>query len=137
MHSKRKGNIGQFAVGLELTKLGYSVFTEEGDISKIDILAEKDGKILRIQAKAITPTDNCIHLHLKKTGPNYSFAYKPEMFDYFGIYDLEDGKVYLVGSDILVKNKNRLNLRKTKAKNNQTANVRMACDFEINKVLGS
>lgn len=137
MHSKRKGNIGQFAVGLELTKLGYSVFTEEGDISKIDILAEKDGKILRIQAKAITPTDNCIRLHLKKAGPNYCFSYKPEMFDYFGIYDLEDGKVYLVSSDILLKNKNRLNLRKTKAKNNQTTHVRMACDFEINRVLGS
>lgn len=41
MHAKIKGNIGQFATCLVLSTMGFSVFTEEGDISKIDIIAEK------------------------------------------------------------------------------------------------
>jgi hypothetical protein len=137
MHSKRKGNIGQFAVGLALTKLGYSVFTEEGDISKIDIIAEKNGKLLKIQCKAITPTGGCIKIPLKKSGPNYQFYYNADMFDYFGAYDLEDDKVYLVSSEILKQNNTLLNLRKTNSKNNQKTKVNMAEDYEIEKVLGS
>ena len=88
MHSKRKGNVGQFAVGLELTKLGYSVFTEEGDISKIDVIGEKQGKLIRIQVKAITPVGGSLICKMVKAGPNYRFSYKKDMFDYFAIYDL-------------------------------------------------
>lgn len=56
MHNKRKGNIGELAVALELANHEYSVFTEQGDISKIDLVAEKDGVLIRIQCKAITPS---------------------------------------------------------------------------------
>ena len=135
MHSKRKGNVGQFAVGLALTKLEYSVFTEEGDISKIDIIAEKDGKLIRIQSKAITPVDNKLILNLKKSGPNYKFHYECGMFDYFAIYDLEDGNVYLVPDSILSENNNTFNLRKTPSKNNQTSGVHIASDYLIEKML--
>jgi len=137
MHSKRKGNIGQFGVGLALTKLGYSVFTEEGDISKIDIIAEKDGKLIKIQSKAITPVDGCIKIPLKKSGPNYQFYYDASMFDYFAAYDLEDGKVYLVSSNILKENNTLFNLRKESPKNNQKDKINLASDYEIEKVLGS
>jgi hypothetical protein len=135
MHSKRKGNIGQFAVGLELTKLGYSVFTEEGDISKIDILAEKDGKILRIQVKAITPTNDKLILQLKKSGPNYKFYYELGMFDYFGLYDLDDGHVYLVPDSVLANNSTSFNLSKKTSKNNQISGVHAASDYLIEKML--
>jgi hypothetical protein len=135
MHSKRKGNIGQFAIGLALAKLGYSVFTEEGDISKIDIIGEKDGKLIRIQVKAITPVDNTLTVPLKKSGPNYSFKYKVDSFDFFGIVDLEDGSVYLVSSKVLNDHSSSFKLRKIPTKNNQTSDVNMACDYEIEKVL--
>lgn len=135
MHSKRKGNIGQFALGLALTKLGYSVFTEEGDISKIDIIAEKGGKLLRFQSKAITPTDNKLQLHLTKSGPNYKFTYQQGVFDYFAIYDLEDGDIYLVPDSVLSENNHKFNLRKAPSKNNQTSGVHMASDYLIEKIL--
>lgn len=137
MHSKKKGNIGQFAVGLSLAKLGFSVFTEEGDISKIDIIAEKNNKLIKIQCKAITPENGCIKVNLKKSGPNYKFRYTCDMFDYFGICDLEDHQVYLISSDILKDHKNGINLRKIHSKNNQKSKVNMASDFLIDKVLAS
>ena len=135
MHSKKKGNIGQFGVGLALSKLGYSIFTEEGDISKIDLIAEKDNKLLRIQCKAITPINGKIIVSLKKSGPHYQFNYNPNMFDYFGVYDLEDGKVYLISSKILDSHKHQFALRKTRSKNNQEKTVNYASDYTFDKIL--
>ena len=135
MHSKRKGNIGQFGIGLELTKLGYSVFTEEGDISKIDIIAEKNGNLIRIQAKAITPINDTIELILVKSGPNYKFKYEANVLDYFGIWDLEDHRAYLIPADILNKHSKSLKLRKKPAKNNQQKNTHMLEDYAIQKIL--
>jgi hypothetical protein len=135
MHSKKKGNIGQFAVGLSLVKLGFSVFTEEGDISKIDMIAEKNNKLIKIQCKAITPDNGCIRVNLKKSGPNYKFRYKSDMFDYFGICDLEDHQIYLISSDVLQNHNNCINLRKVASKNNQKSKINMAADFLIDKVL--
>ena len=137
MHSKRKGNIGQFGIGLELSKLGYSVFTEEGDISKIDIIAEKDGKLIRIQSKAITPVKDTIELILVKAGPGYKFKYSSNTFDYFGIWDLEDHKAYLIPANILNSHSKSFKLRKQPAKNNQQKNTRLLSDYAIEKVLGS
>ncbi|NDD53155.1 hypothetical protein EBZ39_04615 [bacterium] len=136
MHTKRKGNIGQFAVGLALAKLGYSIFTEEGDISRIDLIAERDGKLLRFQCKAVTPTNGCIHVPLKKTGPNYCLHYSQKMFDYFGVYDLLDGEVYAVPAQILQQAKHNFSLRKTAAKNNQTKHTHMAATYKLSAILG-
>lgn len=135
MHSKIKGNIGQLGIGLELSKLGYSVFTEEGDISKIDIIAEKNGKLIRIQSKAVTPMNGCITLLLTKSGPNYKFRYEADMFDYFGLWDLEEHKAYLIPVSVLETNKKSFKLRKEDPKNNQTANIRMASDYLLADVL--
>jgi len=136
MHAKRKGNIGQFATGLALSKLGYSIFTEEGDISKIDLIAEKDGKLIRIQSKAITPKNNKLEISMKKSGPNYKFTYDKESFDYFAAVDLTDGRVYLVDSSILLDHKCGFTLRKEKAKNNQNSKVNWADDFLLENILG-
>jgi len=134
MHSKIKGNIGQFAASLALAQLGFSVFSEEGDISKIDLVAEKNGKLLRFQCKAITPVSGCLRLPLRKSGPGYKFTYQPDMFDYFAICDLSDGCVYAVKSDVLRKTVNTLTLRKQPSKNGQAKNVHAAADYAINKV---
>jgi hypothetical protein len=137
MHSKNKGNIGQFATGLAFAKLGYSVFTEEGDISKIDLIAEKDGKVIKVQSKAITPKNNALQLVLKKSGPNYQFKYKPGVFDYFSVVDLSDGKVYLIPDSVLFSHSSSLILRKSPSKNNQKNKINLADDYLIEKVLGT
>ncbi len=132
MHSKRKGNIGSFGVGLELAKLGYSIFTEEGDISKIDMIAEKDGTILKIQCKAITPKDDCLVLELQKAGPNYRFKYQTGLFDYFAIWDLEHHKAYLIPDSVLKTHNKAFKLRLV-SYNNHKSN--MASNYELTKIL--
>ena len=72
---------------------------------------------------------------MKKSGPNYQFKYQSDHFDYFGIYDLEDGQVYLVPSEVLKQNKSAINLRKEKPKNNQNKLIHLASDYALEKIL--
>lgn len=130
MHSKKKGNIGQFATAVWLAKNDFSVFTEEGDISAIDLIAEKNGKLIKFQCKAITPKNNCLILPLKKSGPNgYNKVYQEESFNYFAAYDLQNEQLYFVSSEILQTNNNAINLRLEKPKNNQCSGIRLAEDY--------
>lgn len=129
MHSKNKGNIGQLAVAKVLAQMGYSVFTEQGDISKIDLIAEKNGKLIRFQCKAISPRNGAIAIRFEKFGPNYKFKYESFMFDYFGVYDLLNDKVYVIPSTIISENPSGISLRIAPAKNNQSSLIRYCNDY--------
>lgn len=136
MHSKFKGNIGAFALSLFLAENGYSVFTEEGDISKVDIIAEKNGKLTKFQAKSVTPVDGKISAELRKCGPNYVYRYTKDDFDHMSLYDLENKKLYIVSSEVLFINVHSvtLSLEPPKIKNQK---VKLASDFLAEKFLTS
>jgi len=135
MHSKRKGNIGQFAAALELAKFGYSVFTEEGDISKIDLIAEKEGVLLRVQCKAVMPKNGCITLNVRKCGPNYVYRYKKEHIDLFSLYNLVTERVYFIQSSILNDIKSGFSLRVDKAEKNFKTLFNLAENYTLEKTL--
>lgn len=134
MHSKRKGNIGALKVGLEFSKQGYSVFYENGDISKIDLIAENNGKLIRVQVKSITPINGAIKLAFKKDGPNYSFYYDLETFDFFAIYDLVNDKVYLIRTKEYLNHK-AIILRISPSKNSQVKRINDATNYLFERVL--
>ncbi len=135
MHSKRKGNIGQIATALFFSKMGYSTFIEQGDISKIDLIVEKDGKLLRIQCKAVTPKKDKIELYLRKSGPGYQFVYEEKSLDFFALYNLESEELYLVPSAILKRCGVSFSLRLNKSKNNQEKGVSHASSFLAEEIL--
>ncbi len=137
MHSKNKGNIGELACATELSKLGYSVFKEFGDLSKIDLIAEKDGKLLRIQCKSAFPKEGTIGLNLRKCGPNYVVKYDLSKLDYFSLYDLENNKLYLIPVTKLKDSQNSFTIRFGDRKNKQHYECNFAEDFEISKVLNN
>jgi len=134
MHSKRKGNIGELAVGLEFSKLGYSVFYENGDISKIDLIAEKNGKLIKVQIKAFTPINGALVLNFKKSGPNYKFWYNLKEFDFFAIHDLKNKNTYLVSTKSCFGKKS-ISLRISNSKNYQNKSVNKAEDYLFERVL--
>ena len=123
LHSKQKGNIAESAVILELSKMGYGVFREIGDLSKVDLIAEKDNKILTFQVKGVTPKKGAIHLPFRKCGPNYRFRYENGMFDYFALVDLSTLKVAFVHSSVLQINHTGISFRVSKSVNNQSGYI--------------
>lgn len=131
MHSKLKGNVGQFETASFLAKHGYSIFTEEGDLSRIDVIAEKDGNLIRFQCKCVVPVKNTITLSMRKCGPKgYSFSYKEGMFDWFSVYDLVNDNLYWIPANVLQSNINKLVLRLNKCRQ---SNSHMAEEYLASK----
>ena len=52
MSTKRQGAIAVAEAVSYYTKLGYSVFVPVSDVSKFDLVIEKDGVLLRVEVKS-------------------------------------------------------------------------------------
>ena len=136
MHSKQKGNIGVAATVLALQKQGLSVFSELGDYSRIDLIAEHNGILKSIQVKYAKNDNDAITLPLRKCGPNgYRYTYKTSDIDWFALYDPKSENVYWVKSDEALSHRNGFTLRIVKPKNNQSKNVNLAEHYTIDRFL--
>lgn len=131
LHKKMQGTVAVAKAVAKFNELGCSVFTEFGDLSRIDLIVERDGKLRRVQVKSTDVDGEVVRLSLKKSGPGgYSYTYQVSDFDYFALYIRTLDKLVLVPSSVLKDNSNTLVFRLSKAKNNQTKGVHLLSDYE-------
>jgi len=130
MHSKAKGNIGEAAVIFDLSKRGFSVFREIGDLSKTDLITLIDNRPYKIQVKNNDSSSNngCVTLGLNKSGPNYRFKYTKEDVDLFALYISEIDKVVYISWKDLEDNSN-INIRYKESLNKQKAGINWYEDY--------
>ena len=102
MHSKQKGNIGELTVALELSKRGYPVFKELGDLCRVDVITIINNKCIKIQCKNLqAPNKNeSVPFTIWKAGPNYRFKYTKEDVDVFACLLPNQQIVYINWNDI-------------------------------------
>lgn len=129
MHSKEKGNIGEMAIAKDLMVKGYHVFTELGDISKIDLIAEKQGKLLRVQVKCLAAKDSKVKVDRRKSGPNYKYQYTEEDFDWLAVYVYNKDIILYIPVKELSSVNHQITVRIDSSKNNQTKGVRVAEEY--------
>lgn len=130
-HSKQKGNLGFSATLKEIHKLGYNVFTEIGDYSKIDMIVELNSKLIKIQVKYATEKNGMVILNLIKSGPNgYRYTYTTNDVDIFSVYLPNEDKVIFIPAKLACKNKKTMNIRYRESKNRQKFKVHYISDFE-------
>lgn len=104
MHNKIKGSLGELKTMADLMSKGYSVFTEYGDNSRVDLIVIVDGRTLKIQCKAKTSSNNSIGIDARSSGPGYSYKYSPEEVDIFALYVLDrDELLYIKSSELCKK----------------------------------
>lgn len=125
-HKKRLGGIGvSFATQIFLIH-NFNVFKDETDLSRIDLIIEKDGVLKKIQVKTTETYDEDTTLTkfpLRKSGPNgYIHYYTTDEVDYFFLYDHIQND-YCIVKYAECNLKTQITLRKSKTKNNQTSNV--------------
>jgi hypothetical protein len=124
MHSKQKGNIGQLAIAKALSSLGFSVFAELGDLSKVDLIAiDPNYKCIKIQVKSISSKNGRIQLDTRKFGPNYKFRYESNQVDVFAVYVLDrDIILYLNAAWLLDNYRSSILIRLDPTKSKQIKN---------------
>lgn len=133
MHSKMKGNVGELKVAAALSKMGFHVFTELGDLSKIDLIAEKDGKLTKIQVKCAFKHLGTYRITAKKSGPNYQFRYTEKDADVFALYCFEDDRIVWITARVLCHPSCGNLAFRSEAdvpKNNQVKKIRKIEDYE-------
>ena len=127
MHSKAKGNIGEMAVAKDLMLKGYAVFYELGDLSKIDLIAENNNKLIKIQVKTTWNTSQGkICANIRSSGPGYTYTYSEKEIDFIACYAADrDLVLYVPVTEITDKCKTGVTIRLEKTKNNQTKGIRL------------
>ena len=139
MHSKLKGNIAFSAVTLALQKAGINVFSEIGDYSKIDLIAEINSVCVKIQIKYSGSDKDKATLRLKKSGPNgYRYTYSEKDVDYFAIYHDHSEKIAWISSKDALEERNTMVIfRVEPPKNNQKIGINLIDDYSVDKFISN
>ena len=127
MHKKRKGSIAELAVATRLMREGWNVLVPYGENTRYDLVAEKDGRFVRIQVKYVTPKDGKLYVNCQSSNNWAVLPYTAKEIDLIAAYDSSNGSVYYV--PVAAMRKSAMVLRLDPTKNNQKAKVRFAKEF--------
>ena len=122
MHNKRLGTYGELLVATELLKLGYSVFTELGDISKKDLVVEVRSRLVGIQVKTVSKINGTYSFRANKSGPNYRYRYKVGDCDIFAVVCKDDELVVWISAQEALA-RSYMSFRVDPPKNNQVKDI--------------
>lgn len=113
------GNTGEAKVILELTKLGWNVFTPLNKSSSIDLIVEHNGKTFKIQVKSSHEKDGKIICSLCASTYRYKKFYTENEVDYFAIYNYTRDEIYLIP----YTDNHSITIRITEPKNKQIKKI--------------
>jgi len=116
---------GELRFAAEFVRTGWSIFLPYGEDSAIDLLIEKGGTYKRVQIKTTKPIMGVIHCRLKSSNNWQVKFYTKKEIDYFGIYDYQNKKGYLIPVEEAL-GKTDVSLRIEKTKNNQQKGITSA-----------
>jgi hypothetical protein len=127
VHKKTKGYIAEMAVAADLLKRGWGVLFPFGENNRYDLVAEKNGKFVKVQVKYVTPVNGALYVGCKSSN-NWSVdKYTPKEIDFIAVYNSGNGKIYFVPSSRF--NASAINLRIAPTRNNQETSIKYAKDF--------
>ena len=127
MHKKTKGSVAELAVATRLMKEGWRVSFPYGENARYDLVAEREGRFVRIQVKYTTPKSGVLPVNCCSSNNWSVLQYTPEEIDIVAVYNSQDERIYFVPVTQLPKG--HMKLRLDPPKNSQKVKVRYARDF--------
>lgn len=102
MHRQDTGQVGELIVATRLLQDGWEVFTPVSQNTRIDVIAIKANRIVKLQVKTTNETSqhDAFPLYLKKTHAEskYDYFYEADDFDYFAVVHLPSNSVVFVST---------------------------------------
>jgi hypothetical protein len=137
-HPKDVGDRSQLAIILALKHAGYGVLLPLGENTRYDLAIENRGTLSLVQCKTghlkrgavVFRTASSYYHH---PNPKLPVKHYKGQVDFFGVYCVETGAVYLVPIGALDAEQHG-SLRVESPRNNQYRRVRWAKDYEIGTV---
>ncbi|MDQ3381547.1 MAG: group I intron-associated PD-(D/E)XK endonuclease [Actinomycetota bacterium] len=137
-HPKDIGDCSTLAVMLVLRGNGYVISVPFGENTRYDLIADDGHRLLRVQCKTgrfrhgsvvFRPSSSYAH----HASPRVTRQTYGGQIDYFGVYCLDSGGVYLVPIDEITTTWMAM-LRVDPARNGQRKRIRLAADYQIGTV---
>jgi PD-(D/E)XK endonuclease len=128
----KKGTLGEIAVCKELVRLGYEVFVEFGNHSKIDLIVlDENYKACKLQIKTTESRKDVVEVYSVKNclNPKYNSIYSTRQIDIFAIYICDKDLVFFVTAKEILKNGKVSKFRLSESKNGQKKYVRYVKDY--------
>jgi PD-(D/E)XK endonuclease len=113
-------------------KLGFEVFVEFGNHSKVDLVViDENYSCYKIQIKATNSKNETVEIYSTKNclNPKYNSTYQIEQVDVFAVYIIDKDLVFYVSAKEVLKNGKSSKFRLTPSKNGQQINVRYVKDY--------
>lgn len=131
--TNQTGDAGELFVAADLISNGYLISVPFGHDHPYDLLADKDGKILRVQVKTANTKKGVIAVkntttHTTGQGKIVHEQYKAGSYDLMAVFCPSTNKVYYINS-VDLDGKTSLNLRVEPTKNNQSKKITWADDY--------
>lgn len=124
--------MGEISVCKELCKLGYGVFIEFGNHSKVDLIVlDENFKTYKVQVKAVDSSNGYVSVYSNKTclNPRYNSIYTTKQVDIFAIFVVDLDFVFYVTAKKILTNGKCSKFRISESKNGQKKYVRYAKDY--------
>ena len=128
VNSKTIGDLAELEVACDLAKQGYIVSRPLSDNATYDLIADINGRLLRVQVKARAERNNAVAVELRSCMRNYVYMYEKSDWDILAVYNIKNGKLAYLTWDNIGDN-GTVVLRVQPPKNNQIKGVRMFEDF--------
>jgi PD-(D/E)XK nuclease superfamily protein len=137
-HPKDVGDRTTLAVMLALGGTGYAISVPFGENTRYDLVADDGEQLLRVQCKTgrlrhggvvFRPSSSYAH----HASPRVIRRRYDGEIDYFGVYCVDNGGVYLVPIEHVTTTWMAI-LRVEPARNGQRKRVRLASDYQIGAV---
>ena len=133
--TKFVGTRGELRVADDLMRQGFSVYASVCDSSRIDLIAEKDGILLRIQVKTASNTSaGCVGVAPHKVVSRKQRLYGRNDFDIMAIHALDRNRTAYVPMARLFDEKGThrsIHLRFDTPRNGQKKRVSFFAEYEI------
>jgi hypothetical protein len=127
MHKKTKGSIAELAVAAKLLEEGWRILMPYGENARYDLVAERNGRFVRIQVKYTTPKAGVMKVNCRSSNNWSILQYTADEIDVIAAYNPLTRDVFYVPSTEF--RKGDMKLRLDPPKNNQRAKVRFASQF--------
>jgi len=132
LQKKAKGYIAELAIAAKLIQNGWRVLIPYGENQQYDLVAEKNNKFIRIQAKYCTPKNGVLNVNCRSSNNWSVLHYTSKEIDLIAVYNPKGEEVYFIPVSKI--NHSLFKIRIEPTKNKQKLKIHSANDFEGLKV---
>lgn len=133
-HLKRKGDVAELAVALDLRRRGYGVSLPFGEAGDYDLIVDREGRLERVQVKHTVSDGTVVIVRCRSTSLTNGKVravkrYTAETIEWLAVYDATTSCCFYVPAAALGSGRFVMHLRLVPARSGRRRGIHLAADY--------